>query len=394
VLCLDLDHFKSVNDTLGHALGDALLRAATERLLSCLGERDIIARLGGDEFSVIQAGIENPQDASTLAQRIIDSMAAPFTLDSHQVVIGTSVGIALVPMDGIKSEELLKKADLALYRAKADGRGTYRFFQPEMDASMQARRKMELELRNALIRGEFELFYQPLVSLKSGRISSFEALLRWRHPEGSFVPPNDFIPLAEEIGLIVPLGEWVIHQACREASKWPSDVNVAVNLSPVQFKSRKLVETITLALTNSGLAPKRLDLEITESVLLHDNEATLAILRQIKALGVKISMDDFGTGYSSLSYLRSFPFDKIKIDRSFIRDLATSDDCVAIVRAVTSLGASLGMATIAEGVETTEQLDRLRSEGCNEVQGYLLGRPTSVEDMAPLLEKLRCSAAA
>jgi diguanylate cyclase (GGDEF)-like protein len=394
VLCLDLDHFKNVNDSLGHSLGDSLLRAVTQRLLDCIGEADTIARLGGDEFSIIQARIETPQEASTLAQRIIDRLAAPFMLDAHQVVIGASVGIALAPIDGVKPEELLKKADLALYRAKADGRGTYRFFQPEMDANMQARRKLELELRNALAAGEFELFYQPLVNLASGRISGFEALLRWRPRGGGFISPAEFIPLAEEIGLIVPIGEWVLHQACHQAANWPANVHVAVNLSPVQFKSRKLVETITLALTNSGLAPERLELEITESVLLHNNEATLAMLRQIKQFGVKISMDDFGTGYSSLSYLRSFPFDKIKIDRSFIRDLASSDDCVAIVRAVTSLGASLGMATIAEGVETTEQLERLRREGCDEVQGYLLGRPTSVADMAPLLEDLRCSVAA
>jgi diguanylate cyclase (GGDEF)-like protein len=394
VFCLDLDHFKTVNDTLGHSIGDALLRAVTERLLGCVRETDTVARLGGDEFAIIQVGLENPCEASVLAQRVIDRMGSPFVLDSHQVVIGTSVGIAVAPNDGREADDLLKKADLALYRAKSDGRGAYRFFEPDMDASMQTRRKLELELRSAISMGQFELHYQPLVNLDSRQITSFEALLRWRHPERGLVSPAEFIPLAEEIGLIIPIGEWVIHQACRDAATWPENVHIAVNLSPVQFKSRKLVETITLALTNSGLAANRLELEITESVLLNESQTTLATLRQIKELGVRIAMDDFGTGYSSLSYLRSFPFDRIKIDRSFIRDLGESEESVAIVRAVTSLGASLGMATIAEGVETAEQLDRLREEGCTEVQGFFIGKPKTLAEIAPLLDDIRRAAAA
>jgi diguanylate cyclase (GGDEF)-like protein len=394
VFCLDLDHFKTVNDTLGHSIGDALLRAVTERLLGCVRETDTVARLGGDEFAVIQIGLDTPCEASVLAQRIIDRMAAPFVIDAHQVVIGTSVGIAVAPNDGREADDLLKKADLALYRAKSDGRNTYRFFEPDMDASMQTRRQLELELRSAISMGQFELHYQPLVNLNNRQVTSFEALLRWRHPERGQVSPAEFIPLAEEIGLIIQIGEWVIHQACHDATTWPENVHIAVNLSPVQFKSRKLVETITLALTNSGLAANRLELEITESVLLNDSQATLATLRQIKELGVRIAMDDFGTGYSSLSYLRSFPFDRIKIDRSFIRDLGKSEESAAIVRAVTSLGASLGMAIIAEGVETAEQFDRLREEGCTEVQGFFIGKPKTLAEIAPLLDDIRRAAAA
>jgi diguanylate cyclase (GGDEF)-like protein/PAS domain S-box-containing protein len=394
VICLDLDHFKTVNDTLGHSTGDAVLREVTTRLLGCIGGSDTIARLGGDEFAIIQAGVKEPQDAAALAQQIINTMTEPLTIEAHQIPIGTSIGIALSPSDGTQAEELLQKADFALYRAKADGRGSSRFFEAEMDAQMRSRRALELDLYNALSGGQFELFYQPLVNLKSGQISAFEALLRWRHPERGLVAPDQFIPLAEDVGLIVPIGEWVVHEACREAVNWPESVHVAVNLSPAQFKSRNLVQTIALALSNSGLAPERLELEITESVLLYENQNALATLTQIKALGVKISMDDFGTGYSSLSYLRSFPFDKIKIDRSFIHDLTSSDDCVAIVRAVTSLGASLGMSTTAEGVETTEQLERLRLEGCAEIQGFLISPPRSATEIAPLLDKLRENAAA
>jgi diguanylate cyclase (GGDEF)-like protein/PAS domain S-box-containing protein len=394
VLCLDLDHFKAVNDTLGHAIGDALLRAVTTRLVNCVREIDTVARLGGDEFAIIQVDIALPKEAATLAERVIEALSAPFTVEGHQVTIGTSVGIALAPNDGCATEELLPKADLALYRAKGDGRGTYRFFETGMDAQMQERRALESDLRTALAGGQFELFYQPLADLKSGRITGFEALLRWRHPQRGLIAPGDFIPLAEEIGLIVPIGEWVLHQACREAAGWPAGVQIAVNLSPAQFKSRNLVQTIVLALTNSGISPDRLELEITESVLLYENQNTLATLSQIKELGVRIAMDDFGTGYSSLSYLRTFPFDKIKIDRSFIRDLTHSEDCVAIVRAVTSLGASLGMKTIAEGVETNEQLEHLRREGCGEVQGFLISPPKSAADIAPLLDQLRADAAA
>ena len=394
VFHLDIDHFKMVNDTLGHSIGDALLRAVTDRLIPCVREVDMIARLGGDEFAIIQAAVKDPSDVTALAQRIVDAIATPFTLEGHNMVVGTSIGIAMAPSDAKNAEELLQKADLALYRAKAEGRGTFRFFEPEMDAKMQARRALELDLRNALASNQFELFYQPLVSLDTGRIFCFEALLRWRHPERGLISPLDFVPLAEESGLIVPIGEWVLHEACREATTWPDSVRLSVNVSAAQFKSPNLVKTVALALANSGLAPGRLDLEITESVLLYENSTALTTLTQIKQMGVGIAMDDFGTGYSSLSYLRSFPFDKIKIDRSFIRDLGSNEDCLAIVRAVTSLGTSLGMATIAEGVETTEQLEQLRSQGCDAIQGFLISKPRPAADLKPLLDELRKNAAA
>jgi diguanylate cyclase (GGDEF)-like protein len=375
VLCLDLDQFKGVNDTLGHPVGDALLRAVSARLKACLRESDTVARLGGDEFAVLQTDLERPEDAGALAQRLIRLMEQPFELDDHQVVIGTSIGIAVAPHDGRTAEELMRNADMALYRAKADGRSTYRFFETQMDAQLQARRVLELDLRQALAQGEFDLFYQPLLSAQSEEITSCEALLRWRHPERGMISPADFIPLAEEIGLIVPIGEWVLSQACTEAASWPVGISLAVNLSPAQFKSRTLVQTVVNALARSGLDARRLELEITESVLLADNEATIATLHQLRDLGVRISMDDFGTGYSSLSYLRSFPFDKIKIDRSFVRDLSAHGDCAAIIKAVTGLGRGLGMTTTAEGVETREQLEQIRQEGCNEVQGFLFSAP-------------------
>jgi predicted signal transduction protein with EAL and GGDEF domain len=308
--------------------------------------------------------------------------------NGHQVVVGMSVGIAVAPNDGMNPDQLLRNADMALYRAKADGRGMYRFFEPEMDARMQARRTLELDLRKAIANGEFELFYQPLVNVGTGYVSGFEALIRWRHPQRGLLQPADFIPLAEETGLIVPLGEWVLRQACAEASTWPPDVKVAVNLSPVQFKSKNLVAAVMAALAASGLSPSRLELEITESVLLHESDDTLAMLHQLRDLGLRISMDDFGTGYCSLSYLRKFPFDKIKIDQSFIRDMSDRDDCLAIVRAVTAMGAGLGIVTTAEGVETSEQLERLRSEGCMEVQGYFFSPPRPAAEVRGLLTSL------
>lgn len=389
VLCLDLDQFKSVNDTLGHPVGDMLLRAVAERMHACVRETDIIARLGGDEFAIIQVTAPQPQSVTSLAERLIDSMTQPFDIGGHQVVIGTSIGIALAPLDGLDAEQLIKSADMALYRAKTDGRGVFRFFEPEMDARMQARRTLELDLRRALVKAEFELFYQPLVNLKSNSVCGFEALIRWHHPTRGMVSPVDFIPVAEEIGLIVPIGEWVIHNACKEATTWPNDIKVAVNLSPAQFRSKGLVHAVTSALANSGLPPRRLELEITESVLLLESEGTLSTLHQLRSLGVHISMDDFGTGYSSLSYLRSFPFDKIKIDRSFVSDLSDRQDSIAIVRAVSGLGKSLGMATTAEGVETAEQLGHLREEGCSEVQGYLFSAPTPAGEVYSVIEKVR-----
>jgi len=389
VLCLDLDHFKSVNDTLGHPVGDRLLEAVAERLRQNVRDVDIVARVGGDEFAIVQVAAEQPRGAIILADRLIETLAKPFDLDGHQVVIGTSIGIALAPLDGLDTDQLIKNADMALYRAKADGRGVFRFFEPEMDAKMQARRTLEIDLRKALAEGEFELFYQPLVNLASNEVSGFEALLRWNHPTRGLVPPSEFIPIAEEMGLIVPSGERILRQACAEAAGWPDDIKVAVNLSPVQFKSKTLALAVTSALASSGLPPHRLELEITESVLLQDNEATLTTLHQLRQLGVRISMDDFGTGYSSLSYLRSFPFDKIKIDQSFVRDLSGKEDSLAIIRAVAGLGRNLGMATTAEGVETREQLGYLRQEGCTEVQGYLFSRPLPARNIIPLLESVR-----
>ena len=385
VLCLDIDHFKSVNDTLGHAVGDELLKAFTQRLRDAVRETDTVARLGGDEFAIVQTSVAQPLHATTLAVRVIEAMGAPFDIDGQQVVVGTSIGIALAPSDGSDPHQLLKNADMALYRAKADGRGAYRYFEAEMDARMQVRRALETDLRKATAMGELELFYQPIVDIGTEDITGFEALLRWNHPERGMVQPNDFIPLAEETGLIVPIGEWAISTACKEAAGWPSRVKVAVNLSPVQFKSRNLVPAIRAALAESGLAPGRLELEITESILLQDNENTLRVLHHLRDIGIRISMDDFGTGYSSLSYLRKFPFDKIKIDRSFIHEMSNRDDSLAIVRAVSAIGVSLGMLTTAEGVETREQFERVKNEGCTEVQGYLFSAPRPATEIARLL---------
>jgi diguanylate cyclase (GGDEF)-like protein len=387
VMCLDLDHFKNVNDTLGHEIGDKLLCAAAKRLKDVVRETDMIARLGGDEFAVLQTGLERPEAAGSLAQRIITSINQPYDLDGHQVVVSTSIGIAISPGDGNTTDQLLRNADMALYRAKSDGRSTYRYFEPEMDQQLQARRALEIDLRNAITNGEFQLFYQPQVDAVTEAITGCEALLRWKSPTRGMVPPGEFIPLAEEIGLIVPIGEWVLKQACCEAATWPGAVRVAVNLSPAQFKSRSVMQSVINALAVSGLDAARLELEITESVLLHDNEATLATLHQLRGFGIKISMDDFGTGYSSLSYLRSFPFDKIKIDRSFIKDISEKGDCAAIVKAVAGLGKGLGIATTAEGVETAEQLRQVRSEGCTEVQGYFFSAPQPAEALRTYFKK-------
>jgi predicted signal transduction protein with EAL and GGDEF domain len=314
-------------------------------------------------------------------------MSAPIELGDSQVNIGVSVGIAVGPQDGSDSDRLLKNADLALYRAKAVNRGNFSFFEPAMDAKAQARRVLETDLRDALQRGEFEMYYQPVVNLEENKISGFEALLRWHHPTKGLVSPSEFIPLAEETGLIVPLGEWVIRKACGDAQSWPSDIRVAVNVSPTQFLNNKLTTFIVSALAASGLAPNRLEIEITESVLMKDNEATLATLHQLRGMGVRIAMDDFGTGYSSLSYVRSFPFDKIKIDQCFVRDLKDNPDSISIIRAVTGIGESFGMTTTVEGVETQEQLDTMRSEGCNEVQGFFYSKPMPLGDVPALLAK-------
>ncbi len=388
LLCIDLDQFKAVNDTLGHPIGDGLLQAVAQRLRDGLRETDTVARLGGDEFAIIQTAIRSPIDTTGLAGRVIELMETPFDIDGHQIVIGTSVGIAFAPEDGVDADQLLKCADLALYRAKLDGRGMYRLFQADMDAAMQARRVLELDLRLALAAGQLEVFYQPQIDVRARRVTGFEALLRWRHPTKGLVPPDRFIPLAEETGMIVPIGAWVLRQACMAASAWPDAMRVAVNLSPVQFKSRNLVAMVEAALEESGLQPSRLELEITETVMLQDTDATLATLHKLRDLGIQVAMDDFGTGYSSLSYLRRFPFDRIKIDQSFVRELETRADCIAIVRAVTTLGCDLGMATTAEGVETREQFDALTRAGCTEVQGYLFSPAVPVGAVPELLRTI------
>jgi diguanylate cyclase (GGDEF)-like protein len=383
---LDLDHFKHVNDTLGHPAGDKLLRMVADRLRGLLRETDTVARMGGDEFAIVQVAIAAPTDATVLAHRIIAVVSEPYDVEGHQVVIGASIGIAVGPSDGVSSDEIMRNADLALYRAKGDGRGAFRFFEPEMDAQMQARRALECDLRKALPASEFELYYQPVVDLATNKISGFEALIRWHHPRRGLVTPGTFIPLAEETGLIVPLGEWAIRQACATAASWPANLKIAVNLSPAQFRSPGLLQAIINALAVSGLAPGRLELEITETILLQDSEATLATLYQLRDLGVRIVMDDFGTGYSSLSYLQSFPFDKIKIDRSFVKDIADNPGSLNIVRAVAALAKGLGMSTTAEGVETAEQLDSIRSEGCSEMQGFLFSRPIPPDDLEAWLK--------
>jgi diguanylate cyclase (GGDEF)-like protein len=385
VLCLDLDRFKVVNDSLGHPVGDKLLREVAVRTRKCLRDGDTLARIGGDEFVILQAQITQAEDASALAARLIEEIGCPFDLDGHQVSIGISVGIAVAPGDADGSDELLRNADMALYRAKAEGRGTYRFFEAEMDRLMQARRILELDLRKAIVNNEFVVYYQPLIKLQTEEICGFEALVRWNHPVRGLVPPLDFIPLAEETGLIVQIGEWVLRNACAEAAKWPKDIRVAVNLSPSQFKVGNISQMVVGALAHSGLEAARLELEITESVLLFDNAATLETLHQLKNLGVRISMDDFGTGYSSLSYLRSFPFDKIKIDRSFVHELERNEDSKAIIRAVTGLGASLGMSTTGEGVESRAEVDYLRGEGCTEAQGYFFSKPKPASEIFKML---------
>ena len=376
VLSLDLDHFKVVNDTLGHPIGDLLLQEAARRMQSCLREGDIAARLGGDEFAILQLPVEHPTDITALANRLIEVVGARYDFDGNQVIVGVSVGVAVAPSDGEEPDTLMKNADLALDRAKADGGGVCRFFEAEMDARMQARHIIELNLRKAIEHGgEFELFYQPIISVKTGKVASCEALLRWNSPERGMVMPDEFIPVAEATGLIVPLGDWVLRQACVEAMRWPEEITVAVNLSPIQFINKALVASFKQALADSGLPASRLELEITERVLMNETDGAFAVLHQIRDLGIRISMDDFGTGYSSIGYLRAFPFSTIKIDQSFIRDLSGKEESLAIVRAIVALSSSMGMQTIAEGVETEEQLASVTSEGCNMVQGYFFSKP-------------------
>jgi diguanylate cyclase (GGDEF)-like protein len=385
VLYLDLDQFKNVNDSLGHPVGDELLRIVAARLRDCVRETDTISRVGGDEFFIIQSGIGDATDAERLARRLVEVIRAPYDLQGHRIMIDASIGIALAPADGSDADDLLKNADMALYGAKADGRGVYRFFEPHMDARMKERRALEIALRKAFENGEFELYYQPVLNLDKGDIRCCEALLRWHHPERGMVSPVEFIPVAEEIGLIVALGEQVIRWACADAANWPDDICVAVNLSPTQLASKGLLPAVLESLASSGLPPHRLELEITEAVLMQNSEVTLRTLHQLRALGIRISMDDFGTGYSSLSYLRSFPFDKIKIDRCFIKGLGDGTESDAIVHAVAGLADRLGMTTTAEGVETREQLDLVRNLGCTDVQGFYYSPPVPVRELSKLL---------
>lgn len=393
VLFIDLDQFKQVNDTLGHPCGDQLLCAVSDRLREIIRGSDVVARFGGDEFVVFQSPIRHPREASALARNIVKRLGEPYEIDGHHVVIGASIGIAITPNEVISADNLLKNADMALYRAKADGRGTWRFFEPDMAVKAQARRSLELDLRMAVENGSFKVFYQPLVNLKSKRISTCEALLRWSHPERGMVPPAEFIPIAEEMGLIIEMGRWVLHQACQEATQWPEQVKIAVNLSPIQFKRGDVVGDVRDVLRVTGLAPNRLEVEITETVLLQDTPATHDALNQLRELGVRISLDDFGTGYSSLSYLHSFPLQKVKIDRSFLEGLGSSDRPVTLLHGVARLSAELGMSVVVEGVETEEQLSLVSAEeGIEEAQGYLFSPPIPGRQIRKLLEA-SCSSA-
>ena len=387
VLYMDLDHFKSVNDTLGHPVGDRLLVMASKRLCAVLREGDHVARLGGDEFAVVLNNNPTPTEVENLASRIIQSVGQPYNIDGQQAVIGVSVGIAMADEGGDDADRLMKNADMALYRAKKDGRNTHCFFEADMDARMQERRTLELALRNAIAAEGLQVHYQPLISVKTNEVEQFEALLRWPDSTHGLISPEVFIPLAEETGLINEIGAWVLKQACRDAAIWPSNVGVAVNISPLQFRARTLVLNVISALDDSGLSPNRLELEITEGVLLHDTQSTLQTLKQLQDIGVRIAMDDFGTGYSSLSYLRKFNFNKVKIDRTFVNGLEGSKDSRAIIRAVSGLCSTLGIDITAEGVETESQLDMLREEGCTQVQGYLLGRPGPVSTIAHYFDR-------
>ena len=389
VLYIDIDEFKSVNDALGHSVGDELLKAVAGRLRGCLGETDVAARLGGDEFAIIQTAIRHPSDTTHLVGRIYEAIRKPYDCGGHLITTDASIGIALAPQQGADLDQLLKNADMAMYEAKADGRRTYRFFELSMDARVKTRRILELELRQAIMDGGFEVYYQPLVNLRDNKISSCEALLRWRHPKRGMISPAEFIPIAEETGLINQLGDWVLNTACIEAASWPDHIRVAVNVSPIQFKSETLALNVATALATSGLAPGRLELEITEAILIRDDEVALALLHQLRELGVRIALDDFGTGYSSLSYLQRFPFDKIKIDRCFVKDIAGSAGSSSIVQAIVNIAAASNMTTTAEGVETVPQMELLRELGCTEMQGYLFSPAISCAEIQRLLHARR-----
>jgi len=393
VLYIDIDEFKSVNDSLGHMIGDELLKGVAISLSGCVREGDFVARLGGDEFAIVQTGVTCADDVTELVHGIYHAIRAPYECLGHQVTTDASIGIALAPQDGSDIDQILKNADLAMYAAKAAGRRTHRFFEPDMDAQVRARRLLEIDLRQAIVDGGFEVYYQPCLSLQDNRITGCEALVRWRHPQRGMISPADFIPIAEETGLINQLGEWVLTTACMEAATWPGDIRLAVNVSPVQFKSGTLALKVIAALGASGLPAGRLELEITEAVLIRDDDAALAVLHQLRAIGVRIALDDFGTGYSSLSYLQRFPFDKIKIDRCFVTDIAEPEGSASIVEAVVNIAAARRMTTTAEGVETEQQRELLRALGCSEMQGYLFSAPKPAADIRPLLTSHQGAAA-
>ncbi|MEH2527482.1 MULTISPECIES: bifunctional diguanylate cyclase/phosphodiesterase [unclassified Bradyrhizobium] len=394
VLYIDIDEFKSVNDSLGHMIGDELLKSVAASLAGCTRKTDFVARLGGDEFAIVQTGIEDTDDVMMLVSRIFDAIRIPYQCLGHQVTTDASIGIALAPRDGSDIDQILKNADLAMYAAKAAGRRTYRFFETEMEAEVRARRSLEMDLRQALVDGGFEVYYQPCLSLQTNAITGCEALVRWRHPQRGMISPAEFVPLAEDTGLINQLGEWVLTTACREAAGWPGNIRLAVNVSPVQFRSGTLALKVMAALAASGLAADRLELEITEAVLIRDDEAALAVLHDLRTIGVRIALDDFGTGYSSLSYLQRFPFDKIKIDRCFITDIAEPEGSSSIVQAVVTIAADRHMTTTAEGVETEQQRDLLRELGCSEMQGYLFSPPKPAAEIRPMLSAHRQEPAA
>jgi diguanylate cyclase (GGDEF)-like protein len=387
ILFLDLDRFKVINDTLGHRVGDLLLRDVAKRLRSSLRPTDQLARLGGDEFAIMTPSVESRAELEVLASRLVEAVVQPYEIDGYQIRTSISIGIALGPDDGKSADDLLIAADLALYAVKAGGRGTHRFYHSSMSKEFNDRRQIETDLREAIERNELELYYQPIINLHRKVITGFEALARWHHPVKGAIPPATFIPLAEDSGLILPLGDWVLAEACRRAAQWPDDLKIAVNLSPVQFSDPKLLSTIERILAETGLAPNRLELEITERIFMDSGEITLTTLRRMKQLGICISMDDFGTGYSSLSYLRSFPFDKIKVDRVFVSDLGEGTEHIVIVQAVVSIANALGMTATAEGVETDDQRQILAGLGCDEAQGYLFSRPVPIESVPEILDK-------
>jgi diguanylate cyclase (GGDEF)-like protein len=385
VLYIDIDEFKSVNDTLGHLIGDQLLKSVAASLGRCVGGEGFVARLGGDEFAIVRTAVGTSADVTELVTRVFEAIRKPYQCFGHQLSADASVGIALAPQHGADLDQILKNADLAMYAAKSAGRRTYRFFEPSMDAEVKARRMLEMDLRQAITDGGLEVYYQPCVSLKDNTVTGCEALLRWRHPEHGMISPAEFIPVAEETGLINQIGEWVLTTACAEAATWPDGIRIAVNVSPVQFKSGTLALKVVAALAASGLPASRLELEITEAVLIRDDDAALAILHQLRATGVRIALDDFGTGYSSLSYLQRFPFDKIKIDRCFVTDIAEPGGSSCIVQAVVNIAAARHMTTTAEGVETEQQRDLLRALGCAEMQGYLFSPAKPAAEIGPLL---------